>query len=72
MSSNKRFHIELEVDNVDSKERLDAVTEALQIAGRTLFTSAMLIVGDTPPPQITLWAEDFDSGRSKVTLAESD
>ena len=72
MSTSKRYHIELEVDNVDSKERLDAVTEALRIAGRQLFTSTMLIVGDNPKPLITLWGEDFDDGRTDLKLGEDE
>ena len=70
MAGNMRFHIELEVYNADSKERLDTITEALRIAGGMLHGNALLIAGDGPPPRIVLWRESFEAGREKLTLGD--
>lgn len=67
-----RFHIEIEVDNIDTDERMQAFTEAVQIAGRGVFTAGMFIVGDGPPPEITMWCENFDSGRTDLSLKSED
>ena len=64
----KAFHVELRVANVDTPERMKAVREALQIAGRTLHAKAMLICGDTPPPEVILYGEDLASGRDDIKL----
>lgn len=72
MASSKRLHIEIEVDNVDSDERMQAVIEATQIVGGQAYAMMMLIVGDKPPPIVTMWAEDFDSGRTDLPMPKGD
>lgn len=62
----KRFHIEIEVDNIDSQDRMDAVTQAVQIIGGQAMTMVALIVGENPKPEVTMWAEDFEDGRQDV------
>jgi len=66
----KAFHIELRVSGIDSAERMKAITEALQVAGRQLHASAMLIAGDNPPPEIMLYGEDFVEGRTDISTKE--
>ena len=72
MSASKRFHIEIEVDNIDSDERMQAATDAIQIVGGQAYTMMMLIVGDKPPPQITMWAEDFETGKTDLPLQKEE
>lgn len=62
----KAFHIELRVAAVDSQERMQAITEALQRAGRQLHADVMLIVGDQAPPEIMLYGEDFVEGKQEI------
>lgn len=66
----KAFHIELRVTGIDSHERMKAITEALQEAGRQLHAAAMLIAGDNPPPEIMLYGEDFIEGRTDIPTQE--
>lgn len=64
------FHIELKVSNVDTPERMLAIRRALQGAGRTLHAKSVLIVGDDPPPEITLYGEDFSTGREDISVED--
>jgi hypothetical protein len=71
MSSN-RFHIEIEVDDIDTPERMEAVTEAVRNGARAAFSSIMLITGGKQKPTISVWGENFEEGRSDVSLVEQE
>jgi len=66
--ANKVFRIEMRVGGVDSKERMDALTEALRNAGRQLHAAATLICGDSSPPEIELSGEDLSEGTTEIKL----
>ena len=72
MSSAKRFHLEIEVDNVDSDERMAALTEAFQIFGGQVSMQFVLIAGDNPKPEVTMWCEDFEAGREGIPFAPTE
>jgi hypothetical protein len=64
----KAFHIEVRVSGVDSKERMEALIEAVQAAGRQLHAAATLICGDATPPEIMLYGEDLREGKTDIKL----
>jgi hypothetical protein len=64
----KAFHIEVRVQGVDSADRMQALIEAVQAAGRQLHAAATLICGDHAPPEIMLYGEDFVEGRTDIKL----
>jgi hypothetical protein len=64
----KRFHIELEIVGIDSNDRMQAIVEAVQEAGRQLHAAATLICGDASPPKIMLYGEDFSEGKTDIKL----
>lgn len=66
----KAFHIELRVSGVDSADRMQALTEALQAAGRQLHAAATLICSDAAPPEIMLYGEDFVEGKQDIPIGE--
>lgn len=66
----KAFHIELKVQGVDSDERMAALRQALQEAGRQLHASAVLICGDQTQPEISLYGEDLMDGRTDINIGE--
>ena len=72
MSASKRFHLEIEVDNVDSDERMSALTEAFQIFGGQVAMQFVLIAGDNPKPEVTMWCEDFEDGKTAISMDRPD
>jgi len=66
--ANKVLRIELRVEGIDSKERMDALTEALREAGRQLHAAATLICGDGSSPHIELSGEDLVEGTTEIKL----
>jgi hypothetical protein len=64
----KAFHIEVRVSGIDSAERMQAMVEAVQAAGRQLHAAATLICGDTTPPEIMLYGEDLSEGKTDIKL----
>jgi hypothetical protein len=64
----KAFHIEVQVSGVDSADRMQAMVEAVQAAGRQLHAAATLICGDATPPKIMLYGEDFVEGKTDIKL----
>ena len=63
-----KFRIEMEVSGIDSQERMNALIEALQMAGRQLHAQAMLICGDATPPKVELSGEDLIEGTKEIPL----
>jgi hypothetical protein len=64
----KAFHIELKVTGIDTADRMQALTEALQRAGRQLHSDAVLICGDTTVPKIELYGEDLNDGKTDIPI----
>lgn len=67
----KVFHIELRVTDVDTDERMKALRQAVQAAGRTLVAKATLICNGTEP-EIVLYGEDFAEGKDDINLDEGE
>jgi len=66
----RRYHIEIEVMNVDGPDRITAVRDAIKAAARNAYAKCILICGDDPPPVITIFQEDFDNGRQEIDQNE--
>jgi hypothetical protein len=62
------FTIELRVP-FDEKEKLDIVQEAMKIAAKHVYTTAMLIADDRKP-QVALHGGDYFTPTEEIMLAD--
>ena len=66
------FHIELRVQNVETKDHVDAIGKSMERAASLISNDAILILGDSCNPKVEAYGEDFKNGRFDIQLRTAD
>jgi hypothetical protein len=70
--SSVTFHVELRVQNVETKEHVEAIGLAMERAASLIANDAVLILGEMCQPKIEVYGEDFENGRFEIKLRQPD
>jgi hypothetical protein len=62
------FHVELRVQNAETEDHIEAISESLRRAAGLLHSDCALILGEASDPKLEMWGETLTGGRFDIDL----